>query len=135
MGKLLKILGVLFLLLVGAFVGVYFWAKSATEDTQELANRFVTHLSKQELDAAYALLHHNVQEKFTPDAFEVLVENGRLTTLQPVEWHGFFVEDDVDRIEGSTTTTEGVPIVAEIKATEIENGGKLGILGFDFSQR
>lgn len=134
--KLLKFLfaGVVVCLLFLAAVLAYSYY--ATRDTRAMGDTFVEHIQKHELDKAYGMLHANLQKKVSLADFKNLIEKGNINTVSKVDWTQWNKGGGLEKVEGTSTSDVGggIDVAVEITVTDIENGGKPGILAFNFQQ-
>ena len=100
-----------------------------TLDAQKLGSEFIQQVHAIEFDAAYAMLHKNLQAKLSRAAFEKLILGDKVEKVSGVNW----IKDEVG--SGVRTVTGASPsedMKITIKVTELENNGKAGILLFHF---
>lgn len=131
-GKILKVLGGIFLALVVVIGGLVYFGVHITKDSRALATEFVEHLSANEVEPAYALLHTNLRKKYSLSDFREQVERGGLNTIKEVKWSGFEIKDGLEITTGTGETVRGEKLTAAITVTKIENNDTPGILGYDF---
>jgi len=134
--KILKFLLAGIAVLAILFGGMIGYAYVATSDTREIGNRFISHISANDVEQAYGMLHKNLQAKLSAADFNAMINNAQLNTIKSVSWNSWNKDfgSDVEKVGGIGTSSLNPNAQAEvtIEVTEVENDGKPGILSFDF---
>lgn len=94
----------LFVLAIGAFVGVVFYATSGITDT---ADEFFAAVGEGDYEAAHALTSQRLQQLESPQGLEVFVNNSGLTDVVETSWNNRSINNDTGELTGSVTTSTG----------------------------
>lgn len=139
MGKFLKVLGVIFLVLIVLIGSFLTWAYFATADSREVGEAFVAAIHEEDLQKAYAMLDSRFQAEFSFEQFADLVESGNLTTIQAdaLSWNAYSVDlsEGTEEVHGNTSAEGNIDVGMELKLASQPDGQKPTILMFNFYEK
>lgn len=102
-----------FVLLIGAIIGVVFWATGGIVETTD---DFFAAAYEGDYDTAHSLTSQRLQEQGGPDALRQFMETNGLDKVTETSWSSRNIQNTQGRLEGTVTTESGasIPIVVEL---------------------
>ncbi|MHA7818326.1 MAG: nuclear transport factor 2 family protein [Erythrobacter sp.] len=102
-----------FVLFVGAIIGVVFWATGGIVD---VADEFFAAAYEGDYDNAHSLTSQRLQEQGSPEALERFLTEQGLDKVTETSWSSRNIQNSQGSLEGTVTTESGanIPILVEL---------------------
>lgn len=101
-----------FMLFIGAIVGVVFWATGGITDT---ADEFFAAAKAGDYETAHSLTSQRLREQGSPEGLREFIEANGLDKVTETSWNSRSIQNSTGKLEGTVTTEGGgtIPLVVE----------------------